>query len=92
MQNAGTQEWVTITRRDDVDLHWNLFPPSFPIAFDPQTVWNRTETVALGGREFVTLGTDVLVLYLCAHGYAHHWYRLEWISAPRAADRRPAQH
>lgn len=75
------QAGAAAARKDDVDLHWNLFPPSFPIAFDPQAVWNRTETVTLGRREFETIGTDVLVLYLCAHGYAHHWNRLEWISA-----------
>ena len=82
LQTAGpTQSGGIVSRRDDVDLHWNLFPPSFPIAFDPQAVWNRTETVTLGGREFRTIGTDLLVLYLCAHGYAHHWSRLEWIAA-----------
>ncbi len=81
VQAAGPPGEATVTRKDDVDLHWNLFPPSFPIAFDPQAVWKRTETVTLGGREFETIGTDVLVLYLCAHGYAHHWNRLEWISA-----------
>ena len=69
------------TRKDDIDLHWNLFPPSFPIDFDPQILWNQVETVALGRREFTTIGVDALVLYLCAHGYAHHWSRLEWICA-----------
>ncbi len=69
------------TRKDDIDLHWNLFPPSFPIAFDPQILWDRVDTVILGRREFTTIGVDVLVLYLCAHGYAHHWNRLEWVCA-----------
>ncbi len=81
VRTAGPLGGTAATRKDHVDLHWNLFPPSFPIAFDPQAVWSRTETVTLGRREFETIGTDVLVLYLCAHGYAHHWNRLEWISA-----------
>ena len=68
-------------RRDDVDLHWNLFPPSFPIAFDGDALWNRTEVVTVARRKMTTIGTDILILYLCAHGYAHHWSRLEWICA-----------
>ena len=69
------------SRRDDVDLHWNLFPPSFPLAFDQEALWQRVETVTLGNRQVATIGTDTLILYLCAHGYAHHWSRLEWICA-----------
>ena len=79
--NGATQHGPAMSRKDDIDLHWNLFPPSFPIAFDPEVLWSGVETVTLGKRELATIRTDVLVLYLCAHGYAHHWSRLEWISA-----------
>ena len=65
-------------QREDVDLHWNLFPPSFPIAFDTAALWQRTEMVTVANRKVRTIGTEVLILYLCAHGYAHHWSRLEW--------------
>src|SRR3989454_2276525 len=58
-------------RRDDglaVELHWSLAPREFPYPLDAEEVWTRLRPVRLGGRTLYTLGSEDLLLFLCAHG------------------------
>src|SRR5207247_2195984 len=65
-------------RRDDglaVELHWNLAPREFPYPVDLEEVWTRLRPVRLGGRTVCTLASEDLLLFLCAHGAKHCWWR-----------------
>lgn len=70
-------------RRDDglaVELHWALGPREFPCPLDVDDVWTRLQPVPLGGRTVYTLGSEDLLLFLCAHGGKHCWWRLQWVA------------
>src|SRR2546425_2886620 len=70
-------------RRDDglaVELHWNLAPREFPYPLDAEEVWARLRPVRLGGRTVYTLGSEDLLLFLCAHGGKHCWWRRQWVA------------
>src|SRR5437870_3000271 len=70
-------------RRDDglaVELHWNLAPREFPYPLDAEEVWTRLRPVPLGGRTVHTLGAEDLLLFLCAHGAKHCWWRRQWVA------------
>ena len=70
-------------RRDDgltVELHWALGPREFPYPLDVDDVWTRLQPVALGGRTVHTLGAEDLLLFLCAHGAKHCWWRRQWVA------------
>ena len=68
--------------RDDgaiVELHWAFGPAEFPCPLDSDEAWSNVQPVRLGARVVHTLGTEDLLLYLCAHGAKHGWARFEWI-------------
>src|SRR5205807_1728560 len=70
-------------RRDDglaVELHWNLAPREFPYPLDAEEVWTRLRPVQLGGGTVYTLGAEDLLLFLCAHGAKHCWWRRQWVA------------
>jgi len=69
--------------RDDgqvvVELHWGITPRFFSFPLDPEWLWERPRTVALGGATVRTLPPEDLLLILCVHGAKHAWERLGWI-------------
>jgi len=70
-------------RRDDglaVELHWDLAPREFPYPLDAEEVWTRLRPVRLGRRTVYTLGSEDLLLLLCAHGAKHCWWRRQWVA------------
>lgn len=77
----------------NVDIHWELFPPSFSLPLDAEKFWQRLETLNLAGAPVSTFATEDLLLYLCVHGFAHHWNRLEWIAVlARLIENQPDLH
>ncbi len=63
-----------------VELHWRLSGTHFNLPLNSNHLWNRLETLSLGGTDVRNLPADILLLYLCTHGSRHGWARLEWIS------------
>ena len=63
-----------------VELHWEVTARQFSSAFDPARMWDRLETVTLGGMSCKTFSKEDLLLALCVHGTKHCWGRLAWIS------------
>jgi hypothetical protein len=61
-----------------VELHWALMHDIHSFRLRPEAVWQRAQTVRIGGQKISTLGTGDLILYLAAHGSKHGWYRLLW--------------
>ncbi len=60
----------------DVDLHWRLIPPYFPLALDGEDLWRRAVRIDIEGVPVRTLAPADHLLYLCAHGAKHGWQAL----------------
>jgi hypothetical protein len=59
--------------RLNIDLHWELSPPSFPFGPAGDGVWHRAITIQLGGTQFRTLSHEDHLLYLAVHHARHGW-------------------
>ena len=62
-----------------VDVHWRLLPGYFPAPIGSDRLWATPHLVPFGSGTVRTLSPEQLVLFLCAHGAKHGWYRLAWI-------------
>jgi Uncharacterised nucleotidyltransferase len=60
----------------EIDLHWRLIPPYFPLALDGEDLWRRAVRVEIEGAAVRTLVPADHLLYLCAHGAKHGWQAL----------------
>ncbi|MGB6564835.1 MAG: nucleotidyltransferase family protein, partial [Candidatus Binataceae bacterium] len=60
----------------DIDLHWRLIPPYFPLALDGEELWRRAVRIEIEGAPVRTLAPADHLLYLCAHGAKHGWQAL----------------
>ncbi|MGH7914431.1 MAG: nucleotidyltransferase domain-containing protein [Candidatus Binataceae bacterium] len=60
----------------EIDLHWRLIPPFFPLALDGDDLWRRAVPVEIEGVPVRTLSPVDHLLYLCAHGAKHGWQAL----------------
>jgi hypothetical protein len=60
----------------EIDLHWRLTPPYFPLKLDGEELWRRATPVELEGAALRTLAPPDHLLYLCAHGAKHGWQAL----------------
>lgn len=63
----------------EVEVHTRLLDVDslLPLSFD--AVWDRRETVMLGTVAVPALSMADTLLYLCAHGAQHLWFRLKWL-------------
>jgi len=65
--------------RNLVELQWQVLPRFYSVDFDMEAMFRRAATVSGGGREIRTLGTQDLLLVLCAHAAKHVWLQLSWL-------------
>lgn len=63
----------------EVELHTRLFDIDTLLPLSFAQIWPRHEKVKLGGVEIPTLSRADTLLYLCAHGAEHVWFRLKWL-------------
>jgi Uncharacterised nucleotidyltransferase len=72
----------TFTHEDSnvtIDLHWNLMPYYFPVAFDLNRIWQSQAPFTVNQTELYSLNPQDLLLYLCAHGSKELWRHLIWV-------------
>lgn len=62
-----------------IELHWKLFRKKLSITLDGLNIRSNPTVVKIQGKEVKTLQSDLLLVYLCAHGSKHMWERIEWI-------------
>lgn len=62
-----------------VELHWELFPRYLGFEFQFAELRQRLITVKPGGKALQTLGSEDLLLYLCAHAAKHCWEHLNGV-------------
>ena len=63
----------------NLELHWKLSGSHFALPFEMDRLWERLETIDIGGSELRTLRFDDLLIYLCMHGSRHSWERFAWV-------------
>jgi hypothetical protein len=64
----------------DIDVHWRLFPSSFPIPVDYTALWSRAEPVEFGGIRTQTFSREDILVYLALHGAKEEWRRLQMVA------------
>lgn len=62
-----------------VELHWELMPPYFRHPLDPDSFWQRLQTVMLNDTHVRTFSPEDMLFYFCLHGTVHRWNRLRLI-------------
>ncbi len=64
---------------DLVELHWAVAPRQFCFPLNYDRLWDRLQSIPLGGKQVRTLSPEDLLLILCVHGTRHLWEALGWI-------------
>ncbi|GIT98125.1 nucleotidyltransferase family protein [Sulfurovum sp. TSL1] len=62
-----------------IELHWKLFRKKLSVTLDGLNIRSNPSVVNIQDKEIQTLQSDLLLVYLCAHGSKHMWERIEWI-------------
>jgi hypothetical protein len=62
-----------------IDLHWELMPSFFPVAFDTNQIWLTRQSFGVENTQVDSLNPQDLLLYLCAHGSKELWRNLIWV-------------
>ncbi len=63
-----------------IELHWKLFRKKLSVLLDDINIWSNTTIIKIHKKELRTLQSNLLLVYLCAHGSKHMWERIEWIT------------
>lgn len=62
-----------------IELHWKLSGAHFALPVEMDLLWNRMETIELGGVKLNGLSFMDLFVYLCLHGSRHGWEKFSWL-------------
>ena len=76
---VGQEHHFTLIRSESpvpVELHWRLIQRCYAFPLDEEGLWQRLESVTLGGVKVPSFAAEDLMLLLCAHGAKHAWSRL----------------
>jgi hypothetical protein len=68
--------------RDGVhlDLHWDVMPPFYGIAFGLNAAWQRARRTKTAGAQILEFAPEDLFLALALHASKHFWAKLIWLS------------
>lgn len=62
-----------------LEVHWDFIESFFAFDYNTKSIWERTQTVNIFGKEIPTLSSEDYLIILCSHGSKHFWERLSWI-------------
>lgn len=63
----------------DVELRWRVGDAERPFSTPFSELWDRRDTVAVGGQPLPALAEPDRLLVLAFHGTKHRWYLLKWL-------------
>jgi len=63
----------------NIELHWRLFYNSHLLPVSLSEVSSAAGSQQVAGIEVATMAWSDLILYLCAHGAKHGWFRMFWL-------------
>ncbi len=79
LQEEKNYEFFHPKKHTKVELHWKLLNNPLLGNFIEYDVWKNALSLKLFNTELKTLDFEFQILYLCSHGTAHMWERVEWI-------------
>ena len=56
-------------------MHWDVVPRRIGLPDQVRTLWDRTVSLELGGKQMPFPAADNLFLVLCLHNFKDNWYR-----------------
>lgn len=62
-----------------VEIHWSLARRDLSRLRDPALFWDNATTVRLNSFDIPAPRIEVMPIFLCMHGFKHHWRRLAWV-------------
>lgn len=68
-----------IRRPNVLELQWRILPRFQAVDLNPSDFFARSQKVEIGERSISTLGSEDLMLALCAHAAKHAWCKLSWV-------------
>jgi hypothetical protein len=68
-----------VGRSNVLELQWRILPSFQAVDLDPGIFFARSQKIEIGDRLISTLGSNDLMLALCAHAAKHAWCKLSWI-------------
>ena len=63
-----------------VEVHWDVVPRRIGLPDQVRTLWDRTVSLELGGKQMPFPAADNLFLVLCLHNFKDNWYRCSHIT------------
>ncbi len=63
----------------DVELRWRVGDAERPFSTSFGELWDRRDTVSVGGQPLPALAQPDRLLVLAFHGTKHRWYLLKWL-------------
>lgn len=79
MDHSGEEMFIHEQNFVTVDLHWQLMPSYFPVAFDLNQMWHTRQSFTVDQAPVDSLNPQDLLLYLCTHGSKELWRNLIWV-------------
>lgn len=76
---AGEKSFEFIRGWQIVEIHWSVLHDRNTYIPDTEELWARAQPDTFGSASVLTLPTEDLLFYLCAHGASHYWGRLKWL-------------
>lgn len=61
----------------ELHFNWTATPYLFPLS--KQQAWENQESLNIANTTIACLNSVDHLLYLCAHGAKHQWFRLKWL-------------
>jgi Uncharacterised nucleotidyltransferase len=79
VNHSGEEMFIHEENFATVDLHWQLMPSYFPVAFEFNQIWDARRSFTVDQSPVDSLNPQDLLLYLCAHGSKELWRNLIWV-------------
>lgn len=62
-----------------IELHWELVPPYFRHPLNPESFWERLQTITLQDTPVRTFSLEDTLFHFCLHGTVHRWSHLRLV-------------
>ena len=61
---------------NSIDLHWRLFPPTYPFALDLDKLWEQAQPAIISNTKTLVLSPEDSLLHLSIHSIYHHQFAM----------------
>ena len=79
LRQACDKEYIHPQSRTPVELHWRLIRNPHLLPLEPDEIFAQARLFKIAGTSLRILDPGHQLLFLCAHGAKHGWFRLFWL-------------